>query len=80
MPTQTTGGTRTGDSENYLHRIGRTGRFGTRGIALSIYDRDQDKTYLDQILDHYAMRDKCRPLESPETLRELLEQIRAETI
>jgi superfamily II DNA/RNA helicase len=31
------------DAENYLHRIGRTGRFGTRGIAINLYDREQDK-------------------------------------
>lgn len=31
------------DPENYLHRIGRTGRFGTNGVALTIYDRDVDK-------------------------------------
>ena len=37
---------RVGDAENYLHRIGRTGRFGTKGIAISLYDRDEDRTYL----------------------------------
>lgn len=31
-----------GDRENYLHRIGRTGRFGTKGIALTLYDNDED--------------------------------------
>lgn len=36
-----------GDADNYLHRIGRTGRFGTKGIALSIWDREDDKKYLD---------------------------------
>ena len=30
------------DAENYLHRIGRTGRFGARGIAINLYDREQD--------------------------------------
>jgi len=38
---------KSGDCETYLHRIGRTGRFGSKGIAISIYDRDEDKTYLD---------------------------------
>lgn len=36
-----------GDSECYLHRIGRTGRFGKTGIALTIWDREQDKRNLD---------------------------------
>ena len=45
VPTQRVGrggNERVGDSENYLHRIGRTGRFGTQGIAITIYDRDED--------------------------------------
>lgn len=27
------------DKENYLHRIGRAGRFGIPGIALTLFDR-----------------------------------------
>ena len=48
VPTQRTGrgNERVGDAENYLHRIGRAGRFGVQGIALTIYDRDEDKQYL----------------------------------
>lgn len=83
VPTQRVGrggNERVGDSENYLHRIGRTGRFGTKGIAITIYDRDEDRQYLQQILDEYQMNDKMNVLESPEQLRSLLEQIRAETI
>jgi ATP-dependent RNA helicase DDX19/DBP5 len=40
-------GTNRGDPETYLHRIGRTGRFGERGIAITLYDHDEDKKYLD---------------------------------
>lgn len=36
-----------GDPETYLHRIGRTGRFGTKGIALTLLDRPIDKTFFD---------------------------------
>lgn len=43
------------DAETYLHRIGRTGRFGVEGIALTIYDRDVDKAHLDSIIKHYGM-------------------------
>ena len=31
------------DPETYLHRIARTGRFGSAGIALTLHDRDIDK-------------------------------------
>ena len=46
VPTQGSRDQRVGDAENYLHRIGRTGRFGTQGIAITLYDRDEDRTYL----------------------------------
>lgn len=32
-----------GDAENYLHRIGRTGRFDTKGLALTIIDAKEDR-------------------------------------
>lgn len=46
VPTFTIGGQKSGDPESYIHRIGRTGRFGTNGIAVTVYDRDEDKKYL----------------------------------
>ncbi len=30
------------DPATYLHRIGRAGRFGRPGVALTIWDRDMD--------------------------------------
>ncbi len=71
---------REGDSENYLHRIGRTGRFGTQGIAITLYDRDEDRRYLQQILDHFNMNDKMNKLDGPDQLRSLLDEIRADTV
>jgi ATP-dependent RNA helicase DDX19/DBP5 len=68
-------GEKQGDAENYMHRIGRTGRFGTRGMAVSIYDRDEDKKHLDQIMAHYSMQDKLKKLECPEQLKELYEKL-----
>ena len=55
VPQKKMGGKICGDPETYLHRIGRTGRFGKTGVALTIYDRDCDKEYLDEIITYYAM-------------------------
>ncbi|CAI2369077.1 unnamed protein product [Moneuplotes crassus] len=46
------------DYENYLHRIGRTGRFDTKGVALTIIDGserrfDKEMDVLKQIQEHY---------------------------
>ena len=69
-------GQKKGDPESYIHRIGRTGRFGSKGIAVSIYDRDEDKKYLDQITEHYAMESKMNTLQGPDQLKELYDQLR----
>lgn len=47
------------DLENYLHRIGRTGRFDTKGVALTIIDGsesrfDKEMDCLKQIQEHYG--------------------------
>ena len=78
VPISSVDGKKCGDAENYLHRIGRTGRFGTKGLAITIFDRDIDKDYLYEILDTYKMRDKCKQLDGPEQLASLLESIRSE--
>jgi len=30
------------DEENYLHRIGRTGRFNSVGIAINLHEHEED--------------------------------------
>ena len=47
VPTMGPRDSRIGDPEAYLHRIGRTGRFGTQGLAVTIYDREEEKVFLD---------------------------------
>lgn len=37
------------DADSYLHRVGRAGRFGTKGLAISFVSTDQDKEVLKAI-------------------------------
>lgn len=65
------GGFYEADLENFLHRVGRTGRFGTDGVALTIYkdgeqnvlteetnvNEDYDEApMLMQIESHYGLK------------------------
>lgn len=38
------------DIEEYVQRIGRTGRIGNKGIATSLFDPDEDYLLVDQII------------------------------
>jgi len=64
-------GHKSGDPETYLHRIGRAGRFGAKGIAITLLDRPEDQEYFDEIVDHYSMKNKVSVLKSPEHLAEV---------
>jgi ATP-dependent RNA helicase DDX19/DBP5 len=46
-------GKRFADADTYMHRIGRSGRFGRPGIALTIFDREIDQNYFNDIVDSY---------------------------
>lgn len=41
------------DCETYLHRIGRTGRFGKRGIAINLIDGEKSHGVLKEIETHF---------------------------
>ena len=45
---------RKADCETYLHRIGRTGRFGKAGLAINLVDNNESLTVLKQIEDHFG--------------------------
>lgn len=53
------------DHATYLHRIGRAGRFGRPGVALTIYDRDLDEEMFFKTLEHYKMENVVNKLEGP---------------
>jgi ATP-dependent RNA helicase DDX19/DBP5 len=69
------------DYENYLHRIGRTGRFGDTGVALTLFDRVQDEEAFFDIIKHYKMEDKVLPLKGGATqLSDLISKAKEESI
>lgn len=41
------------DYESYLHRVGRSGRFGNTGVALTLFDRADDEKLFFDIISHY---------------------------
>jgi len=45
-----------GDSDQYLHRVGRAGRFGTKGLAVSFISTTQDKEVLDQVQSKFSVK------------------------
>ena len=42
------------DYETYLHRIGRTGRFGKSGLAINFVDGHRSMTILKKIEQHFG--------------------------
>uniref|UniRef100_A0A671NC67 RNA helicase n=1 Tax=Sinocyclocheilus anshuiensis TaxID=1608454 RepID=A0A671NC67_9TELE len=42
------------DNETYLHRIGRTGRFGKRGLAINMVDSRFSMNILNHIEEHFS--------------------------
>jgi ATP-dependent RNA helicase DDX19/DBP5 len=47
---------READLETYLHRVGRTGRFGDKGVAINFVEEPKDLTLVDKIEEHYGMK------------------------
>jgi ATP-dependent RNA helicase UAP56/SUB2 len=65
------GGVLGGDPVSYLHRISRAGLFGTPGIALTLLEREEDKSYFDEIIEHLDMTKKVTELRDEEHLSEV---------
>jgi translation initiation factor 4A len=56
------------DKENYMHRVGRCGRFGRKGVAISFVTPDE-KLIMDKIADHYGFK----PIPLPSSLEGVME-------
>lgn len=44
------------DADSYLHRVGRAGRFGTKGLSISFVSSDQDETVLKEIESRFEAK------------------------
>ena len=53
-----------GDSDSYLHRVGRAGRFGTKGLAVTIGSGKKDTEVLEEIQKRFEVKIP----EMPETI------------
>ena len=49
------------DAEAYVHRVGRAGRFGTKGITVTFLSSDEDQKVFDDVLKKYP-NIKAEPL------------------
>jgi ATP-dependent RNA helicase UAP56/SUB2 len=43
------------DEDTYLHRVGRAGRFGTKGLAISFVTTDPDRQVLDKVREKFVV-------------------------
>lgn len=43
------------DSDQYLHRVGRAGRFGTKGLAISFISSEEDSAVLEAVQNRFVV-------------------------
>jgi superfamily II DNA/RNA helicase len=63
------------DPETYLHRVGRTGRFGDRGIAINMITDDTQERMMGQIIDYYSINMTELNVEDLSSLNIVLKEI-----
>jgi len=64
------------DYPNYLHRVGRTGRFGTDGVALSLWSDEIYEEVLELIEKYYGIT--ITSIEKMSELKEIMDNLRGE--
>jgi len=47
--------------DTYLHRVGRAGRFGTKGVTISFVSTDEDKKILEELNARFVLKIKEFP-------------------
>jgi len=48
-------------SDQYLHRVGRAGRFGTKGLGISFVSSERDAKVLNDVQDRFVVRIETLP-------------------
>lgn len=43
------------DADSYLHRVGRAGRFGTKGLGITFVTNDEDEEVLKKIQERFVV-------------------------
>ena len=51
----------TDDGDSYLHRVGRAGRFGTKGLAISFVTTEEDEAVLKTVQDRFEVNIDAMP-------------------
>ncbi|CAI5948740.1 unnamed protein product [Closterium sp. NIES-65] len=49
------------NADTYLHRVGRAGRFGTKGLAITFVSSEEDSKKLDQVQSRFEVDIKALP-------------------
>eukprot|EP01010_Urceolus_cornutus_P001110 NODE_1625_length_820_cov_268.446174_g1263_i0.p1 GENE.NODE_1625_length_820_cov_268.446174_g1263_i0~~NODE_1625_length_820_cov_268.446174_g1263_i0.p1 ORF type:complete len:185 (-),score=28.86 NODE_1625_length_820_cov_268.446174_g1263_i0:115-669(-) len=49
------------DADSYLHRVGRAGRFGTKGLAITFIGNEVDRKCMDNVQERFEMQVKALP-------------------
>ena len=44
------------ESDQYLHRVGRAGRFGTKGLAISFISSPDDQQVLEDVQSRFEVK------------------------
>jgi len=44
------------DEDTYLHRVGRAGRFGTKGLAVSFVSSEEDRLIMDKVRSKFVVK------------------------
>jgi len=65
------------DYANYMHRVGRTGRFGTDGVALTLMNEEEDPELMRLIAKHYDI--EIAELKSFDHLTSIIEEMRSKS-